>query len=255
MITIAIANNKGGTGKTTTAVTLATGLIGRGHRVLLVDTDAQGHVALYLGLEPADDVFRLLIAELPIEDCIAYANGHAHGVRRLAVIRSGEKTAVAKTVLGAQRAPVDVLARCLDPLRGRVDFCLVDAAPSVDPLGLATLYVADYVLVPAKCETLSLDGIRRIAGTILDLHQTYKATTRLLGVLPTMYRKRTCEHRHNLQEMARAYGKLVYPPIPQATAVAESTAYQEPLWTYAPGHPATAAYERVLERMLGDVQG
>jgi chromosome partitioning protein len=202
MITIAIANNKGGTGKTTTAVTLATGLAGRGHRVLLVDTDAQGHVALYLGLPPADDVFRLLIAELPIADCIAYANGH----NRLAVVRSGEKTTVAKTVLGAQRAPVDVLARCLDPLRGEVDFCLVDAAPSVDPLGLATLYVADYVLVPAKCETLSLDGIRRISSTILDLHQTYKAATRLLGVLPTMYRKQTREHRHNLREMAEAPG-------------------------------------------------
>jgi chromosome partitioning protein len=250
MITIAIANNKGGTGKTTTAVTLATGLAGRGHRVLLVDTDAQGHVALYLGLPPADDVFRLLIAELPIADCIAYANGH----NRLAVVRSGEKTTVAKTVLGAQRAPVDVLARCLDPLRGEVDFCLVDAAPSVDPLGLATLYVADYVLVPAKCETLSLDGIRRISSTILDLHQTYKAATRLLGVLPTMYRKQTREHRHNLREMAEAYGKLVYPPIPESIVVSESTAYQEPLWMYAPRHPATAAYKRVLERMLSDVQ-
>jgi chromosome partitioning protein len=255
MITIAIANNKGGTGKTTTAVTLATGLAGRGYRVLLVDTDAQGHVALYLGLEPADDVFRLLIAELPIAECIAYANGHEQGSHRLAVVRSGEKTAIAKTVLGAQRAPVDVLVRALDPLRDAVDFCLVDAAPSVDPLGLAMLYVADYVLVPAKCETLSLYGIRRISSTILDLHQTYKATTRLLGVLPTMFRQQTREHRHNLQEMAQAYGNLVYPPIPQATAVAESTAYQEPLWMYAPGHPATETYKRVLERMLGDVQG
>jgi chromosome partitioning protein len=254
MITIAIANNKGGTGKTTTAVTLATGLAGHGHRVLLVDTDAQGHVALYLGLEPADDVFRLLIAELPIVECIAYANDHEQDSHRLAVIRSGEKTAVAKTVLGAQRAPVDVLARALDPLRDTVDFCLVDAAPSVDPLGLATLYVADYVLVPAKCETLSLDGIRRISGTILDLHQTYKATTRLLGVLPTMFRQQTREHRHNLREMAEAYGRLVYPPIPESIVVSESTAYQEPLWIYAPRHPATEAYKRVLERMLSDVQ-
>jgi chromosome partitioning protein len=255
VVTIAIANNKGGTGKTTTAVTLATGLAARDYRVLLVDTDAQGHVALYLGLEPADDVFRLLIAELPIAECIVYANGHAHGSRRLAVVRSGEKTTVAKTVLGAQRAPVDVLARALDPLRDALDFCLVDAAPSIDPLGLATLYVADYVLVPAKCETLSLDGIRRIAAAILDLHQTYKASTRLLGVLPTMVRAQTLEHRINLRAMAEAYGRLVYPPIPQATAVAESTAYQEPLWTYAPDHPATAAYQRVLERMLDDVQG
>jgi cellulose biosynthesis protein BcsQ len=211
-------------------------------------------VALYLGLEPADDVFRLLIAELPIADCIAYANGHEQGSHLLAVIRSGEKTTVAKTVLGAQRAPVDVLARHLDPLREVVDFCPVDAAPSVDPLGLATLYVADYVLVPSKCETLSLDGIRRISATILDLRQSYKAETQLLGVLPTMFRRQTCEHRHNLQAMAQAYGRLVYPPIPQATAVAESTAYREPLWTYAPDHAATAAYRCVLERVLNDVQ-
>jgi cellulose biosynthesis protein BcsQ len=70
-----------------------------------------------------------------------------------------------------------------------------------------------------------------------------------------MFRRQTREHRHNLREMAEAYGKLVYPPIPQATAVAESTAYQESLWAYAPEHSATVAYGHVLERMLNDVQG
>lgn len=250
MITIAIANQKGGTGKTTTAVTLATGLSRRRYKTVLVDTDAQGHAALYLGLDPGDDIFRLLIAELPLVQCITYTNG----TKNLAVIRSGQKTAVAKTVLAAQHAPVDTLARALDPLRTVADYCIIDTAPSVDPLGLATLYAADHVLIPALCETLSLDGIRNITSTIAELRRTHRATTQLLGVLPTKYRRSTKEHRANLTALARAYGRLIYPPIPLATVVAESTAYQEPLWTYAPDHPATTAYRCVLERILTDVK-
>ncbi|NIV37089.1 MAG: AAA family ATPase, partial [Anaerolineae bacterium] len=75
MIKIAIANHKGGVAKTTTAVVLAQGLAAQGHKVLVVDTDAQGHVAQYIGIEPADDLFQLLIADQPIANCLTQANG------------------------------------------------------------------------------------------------------------------------------------------------------------------------------------
>jgi chromosome partitioning protein len=250
VITIAISNNKGGTGKTTSAVTLGTGLTLRGFKVALVDTDAQGHVALYLGLDAADDLHRLLIAELPLKDCSTTPPGY----KNLLVIRSGQKTAVSKVVLGAQRAPVDVLAQALGPLQDAADYCIIDAAPSIDSLGLATLYAADYALIPSLCETLSLDGIRNISKTIQELRNNYRARTQFLGVLPTKYRRGTREHKENLHALVEAYGRLVFNPIPLATAVAESTAYREPLWTYAPDNQATLAYGKVLERIINDAR-
>jgi len=248
MITIAIANQKGGVGKTTTAVTLATGLARTGHHTLLVDTDAQGQVAVYLGLDEGDGLFDLLIAGKPLCDCIVYSQG------TLAILRSSTNTTVAKTVLNAQRAPVDILTRALRPARLLADFCIIDTAPSVDPLSLATLYAADFVLVPLLCETLSLDGLIGITDTIADLRHTHRANTRLLGVLPTKYRKSTLEHYANLSALIQGYGPRVYPPIPLATAIAESTSYQLPLWDYAPAHPATKAYATVLARLLEDVK-
>jgi chromosome partitioning protein len=258
MITIAIANEKGGVGKTTTAVTVASGLARHGYKTVLVDTDAQGHCALYLGLDSDDGLYNLLIKETPITSCITYAN-HA---RRLAVIRSSTKTVIAKTVLSAQRAPVDILKRALEPLNDYADFVVIDTAPSVDPLSLATLYASDLVLIPALCETLSLDGIRSIVNTIADLRNTYNATTALLGILPTKYRSNTNEHRENLTTLARTYYRqvgrkkqsLIYPEIPLATVIAESAAYQLPLWDYAPRAAATLAYQRVVEKVLADVK-
>ena len=258
MITIAIANQKGGVGKTTTAVTIATGLARLGYKVVLVDTDAQGNCALYLGLDADDALHSLLIKEWPINQCITYAN-HDH---RLAVIRSSSKTVLAKTVLSAQRAPVDILMRALEPIQDHADYCVIDTAPSVDPLGLATLYASDFVLVPTLCETLSLDGVRSIIATIADLRNTYDATTRLLGILPTKYRTITKEHRTNLKLLADTYYRqvgrkrqsLIYPEIPDAIVVAQSTAYQLPLWDYAPRAAATLAYQRLLERILTDVK-
>lgn len=249
MITIAIANEKGGVGKTTTAVTIATGLAGLGYKVVLVDTDAQGHCALYLGLDKANALFDLLITEKSVTHCITYAN-HA---RHLAVLRSGSKTTIAKTVLSAQRAPVDILARALEPLQNVADYCVIDTAPSKDSLNLATLYAANLVLIPTLCETLALNGVKAIIETIADLRNTYDATTALLGIIPIKYRKTTKEHHTNLIALAQAYGHLVYPVIPNAIIVAASTAYQTPLWDYAPRSPATLAYQRVVKRILADV--
>ena len=258
MITIAVANEKGGVGKTTTAVMLSTGLARLGYKVVLVDTDAQGNCALYLGLDADDALHSLLIKEWPITQCITYANHDRH----LAVLRSSTKTVIAKTVLAAQRAPIDILQHALRPLEDIADFCIIDTAPSKDPLSLATLYAADLVLIPTLCETLSINGVKAIIETIRDLRDTYNARTALLGILPIKYRITTNEHRANLQLLAQTYYRqvgpkkqsLIYPKIPDAIVVAESTAYQLPLWDHASRAPATLAYQHVVERILADVK-
>lgn len=249
MITIAIANQKGGVGKTTTAVVLGQGLAILGHKVLIVDTDAQGHVAEYIGIDPADDLFNLIIIKQPIADCITYANaGH-----NLALIRSSQQTAVAKVVLGASNAPIDTLANALLPLHKYISYCLIDTAPSLDALGLGTLYAADYVLIPTLCEHLGLDGVNKVIQTIYQVNNTHDGTTKLLGIIPTKYREGTRQHYAHLDDLAQAYSSLIYPRVPQATAVGESVSHGEPLWTYDPRGLATQAYRAILERLLRDI--
>lgn len=258
MITIAIANQKGGVGKTTTAVMLSTGLARLGYKLVLIDTDAQGNVGLYLGLAPNDGLYDLIIKEHSISKCLTYANHE----RRLAVIQSHTKTVLLKTVVAAQRAPVNILATALEPIQDVADFCVLDTAPGVDPLGLATLFASDFVLIPTVCETLSLNGVKSIIATIADLRNTYDARTALLGILPIKYRITTNEHRTNLDLLARTYYRqagprkesLIYPLIPNAIIVAASTAHQTPLWDFAPTAAATLAYQQVVERVLQDVK-
>lgn len=257
-VTIAIANQKGGVGKTTTAVTLATGLADRGHKTVLVDLDPQGHCAVYLGVLPAPGIYKLLtsiiVGEVTRAELAALLTP-INGDRGCLALLPGDKhTASAKAALAAQGASVDILDRALISLQGRVDFIIMDSAPTVDPLGLAILYAADYVLIPVSLEQLALDGLRQIADSIVQVQSQHGAKVQLLGVLPTMYDRRTKEHYTQLKLLADTFGQLVYPIISRAIKVAESTAYQEPLWTYAPDCVATEQYRQVLERVLRDVQ-
>ena len=254
-ITIAIANQKGGVGKTTTAVTLATGLADRGYKTVLVDMDPQGHCATYLGISSAPGVFQLLVAKLPLAQLLVPVNEQGN----LVLLPGDRETAVAKVTLAARQTimPAEdllsVLSNALAPLQRKVDFIIMDSAPTVDPLGLAILYASDYVLIPLVPEQLALDGLRQITNSIAQLRSQHNAKVRLLGVLPTMYDRRTKEHREQLKHLVEVYGHLVYPIVIKAIAVAESTAYQEPLWTYAPNNQATKQYLAVLERVLRDV--
>jgi chromosome partitioning protein len=251
MKTFAIANHKGGVCKTTTAIVLAQGLAGLDYKVLVVDTDAQGHVAEYIGMPAADHLFDLIIANRPIAECVTYANsGH-----NLAVIRSSQKTAAAKVTLAALHTPIDALHTKLQPLRPHIDICIVDTAPSLDALGLGTLYAADYVLVPALCERLALHGVRQVIATIKTVRDTYGAKTQLLGIIPTKFRARTKEHHIHLADLVQVYKALIYPVVPIATAVPEAVSCGIPLWDYDPRGKATKAYRQILQRMLRDTHG
>lgn len=251
MITIGIENLKGGVGKTTTTVVLAQGLARKGYKVLIVDTDAQGNASDMLGLDPADDLSDLLIANKPIADCITYANS----ANNLAIIRSDQETAIAKTALAARHAPIDTLQNAIAPVAKYIHFCLIDTAPSLDPLGLGTLYASDYVLIPTLCEYLALDGVQKVINTIHQVNTTHGGITKLLGIIPTKYDARTREHYTHLADLADAYEALVYPIVPSCIAVPGSVTHNIPLWDYDPHGNATIAYRDILERLLRDVYG
>jgi chromosome partitioning protein len=249
-ITIAIANRKGGVGKTTTAVTVATYLAAHGRHVVLVDFDAQGHCAAYLGLEPADSVFNVLVSGAKPAGELAAWNSHGN----LRVLRGARATADAKTLLAVKGLPPSKALRSLfDPLRALApDYILVDTSPTEDNLSAAILFNCDFVLCPVECEFLALDGLRQLSTSIQELRDEYRARVRLLGVVPQMLEARSGEHSRNLALLAEVYGGLVYPPISKATVMRESVTVGRPIWESAPASKVAGEYETMIQRMLKD---
>src|SRR5690606_35656512 len=165
---LAVFNHKGGTGKTTTAVTIAAGLAARGKRVLLVDTDGQGNVAVSLGLKQERSLYHVLVMNLPVAQAVVTT---APGFD---ILPSNETLAAAELYLAGKRQRDRVLAARLADARQSYDFIVVDCSPSLSLMNQNALVFADAVLCPVACDYLSLVGVRQVVRTI-------KSVNRLLG--------------------------------------------------------------------------
>jgi chromosome partitioning protein len=250
--TIAVANRKGGVAKTTTAVTIATWLAAHERHVVLLDLDAQGHAATYLGMEPTGSVFRVLVGGGSTLKELAPWNEHG----RLSVLRGDRTTADAKTLITVKGLPLHKSLRPLfEPLKQPgVDYIIVDCAPAEDPTSMAILFNADYVLCPVELEYLALDGLRQLAANIAELRADHHAKTTLLGIVPQMFETRSNEHNRHLKLLAETYGELVYPPIGKATVMRETVTAAQPIWSYAPGSPVAEQYRTLIKRLLKDLK-
>ena len=246
-ITMAILNQKGGVGKTTTAVTLASGLARTGLQVLLIDLDTQGNVADSLGLPHGDDLRRLLSPDLhyPLDQVATPS-----GLDRLAVIRSDKSTTALKQTLAGVTLREYILA---DVLAGAsYDVILLDCAPSADLLHFAALVAADYLLIPTRLDKLAVNGVRDALQTLAALKRI--SHCQVAGILPTFYERVTLESHEQLVHLVQTFGRLVLPPIPQDTQCRVATRYGKTLWEYAPSAKALNGYEQGNRRMGGYLQ-
>ena len=225
--TMAILNQKGGVGKTTTAVTLASGLARNGYRVLLIDLDTQGNVADSLGLPHGDDLRRLLSPDLrcPLDQVIT-----SSGLDRLDVIRSDKSTTALKQTLAGVTLREYILADVLES--AAYDVILLDCAPSADLLHFAALVAADYLLIPTRLDKLAVNGVRDALQTLAALKRI--SHCQVAGILPTFYERVTLESHEQLIHLAQTFGKLVLPPIPQDTQCRVASRYGKTLWEYSP---------------------
>ena len=228
--TIAIGNQKGGVAKTTTTLSLGAALADLGHGVLLVDLDPQGNDADSLGLEPGDDLAKLLSPFNPIEleRCITPT-----GRERLGVIRSYRLASQLKKALAAQDFSEFVLATALDKAVDW-DVVILDCAPSVDILHTAALVAADLLIVPAQLSQLSTKGIRDLLVTVNSLHKAQRSQCRLAGILPTMLDRRTNESIMQLKNLVANLGAKVWPPIPYDIHVQEAARAGKTLFEFNP---------------------
>jgi chromosome partitioning protein len=245
MLKIVVANQKGGVGKTTTAVTLAHGLALKNHTVLLVDLDPQGQCATLLGMEQEPGVFRLLVNGPPLRDVVR-ATGREH----LFLLPGNKRTATAQTLLSVEGYRVDAIAGVLDEshaINSGVHYVVVDTAPSAGGLQENALYAADVLLVPSAVDHLSLEGV---AGIMTTLQGIERPDPPLVRVMPTFYDERTKESQANLERLQERFGEAVLPAIHRATVVRECAALGVTVFEHCPEQRAAEEYGRVVWEVI-----
>ncbi len=199
---VVVANQKGGVGKTTTAVSVAAGLALQGKDTWLVDVDPQGQVSEALGMPESNAVFDLLVNGRPAAELVQ-DTGRPH----LWVIPGSKRTATAQQVLLTEGSILEAIAGALQIKGdGGPDYIIVDTAPSLGGLQESALYAGDLVILPCKADYLSSDGIVKIMQTIGKLANSHGWRGSILGILPTFYESTTRESRVTVEDLRQSFG-------------------------------------------------
>ena len=256
MIIFAFANQKGGVGKTTTAITLADGLARMKVNTLLVDLDPQGHLALSFGLEKSPGLYRLVCLDEPLEKVRVNIRPY------LDLVPGDKQTEKVKRQITLADFRETILADILK--EAPYDAVLLDMAPSLDVLHINGLIAADWVVIPTRLDALAVDGVKEILTTMAEVS---RSGHRYHGysILPTFFDRTTRETFIQFQELAKTFGEHLWPPIPQDTRVRETAAYGKTMWDYSPhstamegypeGRQKLGGYRQVLRRMLEVING
>lgn len=246
---ISIINQKGGVGKTTTAVNLAAYLADSGHRTLLVDEDAQGNATSGLSMDTSSfdaTLYDVLIDGVPAEEA-AYRTE----VKKLSLLPASIDLAGAEVEMVDMPDRETLLRRVLAPLRDRYDYILIDCPPSLGLMTVNALTAADMVLIPIQAEFYALEGLSQLMKTVQAVKKRLNPELELLGILVTMYDGRTNLAVQVSEEVKKYFGKKVFKTmIPRAVKLSEAPSFGEPIVRYAPKSKGAAAYKSLCQEVL-----
>lgn len=242
---IAIANQKGGVGKTTTAVHLAHGLALAGKQVLLIDLDPQGQCATALGLKQESGVFSLLVTDSPVKELVRTARPD------LWLLPGDKRTGTAQRVVLAEGKRISYLAEIIRPFsRNGLDYILFDTAPSVGGLQEMALWASDLVVVPCATDFLAAEGVGKIIETMDVLVQDHRWSGNLFGVVPTFFDRVTNESAATLNDLKQKFGDSVLKPIRRATILRECAANGKTVFEMDSKCQAAKEYAALVHALL-----
>ena len=250
---IAIANQKGGVGKTTSAVNLTASLGRKGKKMLLIDIDPQGNASSGLGVNKRDiqlSTYDILIADAKAEDVLQRTS-----FENIDLLPASMDLAAAEIELVEAENRVMKLKQALAPIKEQYDYILIDCPPSLGLITLNALNCCDTLLIPIQCEYYALEGLSQLMGTVRQVKRLYNPQIEIEGVLLTMYDGRLNLTLQVVGEVKKFFPKKVYRTvIPRNVRLSEAPSFGQPVLYYDRTSRGSKAYEDLADEFLENNQ-